>query len=228
MRWLRQMRLLAAGLDPSGLASPAERQPCRYLRIMELSSIKGDQARPACCARAASGKSTGPRTPEGLERSKRANWKHGYYSREAKTERSRVRAAILALRYLRIMELSSIKGDQARPACCARAASGHAAIPPPSSVMNAAATIYCADHTYATAPQYPHANRPCCLRVHGASRGRALFNSLFSLLPRTTRPFVSRVRQSARLGSGLWANQMQPHVKAWGTEAEPPKFLAPS
>jgi hypothetical protein len=47
------------------------------------------------------GKSTGPRTPEGLERSRRANWKHGYYSREAKTERSRVRAAILALRYLR-------------------------------------------------------------------------------------------------------------------------------
>ena len=49
------------------------------------------------------GKSTGPRTPEGLERSKRANWKHGYYSREAKAERSRVRAAILALRYLRII-----------------------------------------------------------------------------------------------------------------------------
>ena len=47
------------------------------------------------------GMSTGPRTPEGLERSRRANWKHGYYSREAKTERSRVRAAILALRYLR-------------------------------------------------------------------------------------------------------------------------------
>jgi hypothetical protein len=47
------------------------------------------------------GKSTGPRTPEGLERSGRANWKHGYYSREAKAERSHVRAAILALRYLR-------------------------------------------------------------------------------------------------------------------------------
>jgi hypothetical protein len=46
------------------------------------------------------GKSTGPRTPEGLERSKRARWKHGYYSREAKAERSRVRAAILAVRSL--------------------------------------------------------------------------------------------------------------------------------
>jgi len=37
------------------------------------------------------GKSTGPRTPEGLERSRRANWKHGHFSREAKAERSRVR-----------------------------------------------------------------------------------------------------------------------------------------
>jgi hypothetical protein len=46
------------------------------------------------------GKSTGPRTPEGLERSRRANWKHGYFSREAKSERSRVRAAILTLRDL--------------------------------------------------------------------------------------------------------------------------------
>jgi hypothetical protein len=49
------------------------------------------------------GKSTGPRTPEGLDRSRRANWKHGYYSREAKAERSRVRAAILALRYLHML-----------------------------------------------------------------------------------------------------------------------------
>jgi hypothetical protein len=42
--------------------------------------------------------STGPRTPQGLERSRRANWKHGHFSREAKAERSRLRAAILALR----------------------------------------------------------------------------------------------------------------------------------
>jgi hypothetical protein len=33
------------------------------------------------------GKSTGPRTLEGLERSKKANWKHGYYSAEAIAER---------------------------------------------------------------------------------------------------------------------------------------------
>src|SRR5919109_4661119 len=46
------------------------------------------------------GKSTGPRTPEGLERSRRANWKHGHFSREAKAERSRLRAAIFVLRDL--------------------------------------------------------------------------------------------------------------------------------
>lgn len=37
------------------------------------------------------GKSTGPRTPEGLERSKRANWRHGYYSAEAVEERRYIR-----------------------------------------------------------------------------------------------------------------------------------------
>src|ERR1700745_1889826 len=47
------------------------------------------------------GKSTGPRTPEGLERSRRANWKHGHFSREAKAERARRRAEILTVRYLR-------------------------------------------------------------------------------------------------------------------------------
>ena len=29
------------------------------------------------------GRSTGPRTPEGLERSRRARWKHGRYSKAA-------------------------------------------------------------------------------------------------------------------------------------------------
>src|SRR5215467_14567926 len=49
------------------------------------------------------GKSTGPRTPEGLARSRRANWKNGHFSREDKAERSRLRAAILALRYLHML-----------------------------------------------------------------------------------------------------------------------------
>ena len=38
------------------------------------------------------GMSTGPRTAEGLERSRRARWKHGHYSREALEARARERA----------------------------------------------------------------------------------------------------------------------------------------
>jgi hypothetical protein len=37
------------------------------------------------------GKSTGPRTAEGLERCRTANWKHGRYSREACAERRGMR-----------------------------------------------------------------------------------------------------------------------------------------
>src|SRR5262249_43362855 len=37
------------------------------------------------------GGSTGPRTPEGLARSRRANWKHGLYSAQAKAERRLLR-----------------------------------------------------------------------------------------------------------------------------------------
>ena len=55
------------------------------------------------------GKSTGPRTPEGLERSRRARWKHGRYSREAKTERQRLRAAVLVIRWLSMMERLGIR-----------------------------------------------------------------------------------------------------------------------
>ena len=38
------------------------------------------------------GKSTGPRTPEGLERSRRANWKHGHPSAEAIAQRKEAAA----------------------------------------------------------------------------------------------------------------------------------------
>jgi hypothetical protein len=38
------------------------------------------------------GLSTGPKTPEGLERSRRARWKHGAYSEEAQRERRRRQA----------------------------------------------------------------------------------------------------------------------------------------
>jgi hypothetical protein len=37
------------------------------------------------------GLSTGPRTPEGLARSRRAHWIHGRYSREAREARERER-----------------------------------------------------------------------------------------------------------------------------------------
>src|SRR5215472_10694527 len=46
------------------------------------------------------GKSTGPRTPEGLARSRRAGWKHGFYSVEAKATRREARARLKALREL--------------------------------------------------------------------------------------------------------------------------------
>ena len=46
------------------------------------------------------GPSTGPRTPEGLERSRRSNWKHGYYSAEAKQVRRDARQQYRLLREL--------------------------------------------------------------------------------------------------------------------------------
>jgi hypothetical protein len=43
-------------------------------------------AMPNARCRMHGGTSTGPKTPQGLERSRRANWKHGQYSAEAKQE----------------------------------------------------------------------------------------------------------------------------------------------
>lgn len=40
------------------------------------------------------GKSTGPRTKEGLERSRKANWKNGRYSAETKKQRRELHEAI--------------------------------------------------------------------------------------------------------------------------------------
>src|SRR5262245_709858 len=98
-----------------------EREPIERMRA-RLEALTMANAAPRCGARSKrtgkpcraaampngrckvhGGKSTGPRTPEGLERSRRANWKHGYYFREAKAERARVRAGILVLRYLRML-----------------------------------------------------------------------------------------------------------------------------
>ena len=46
------------------------------------------------------GPSTGPRTAEGLERSRRARWKHGLYSAEAVAEQKRVRELLAQSREL--------------------------------------------------------------------------------------------------------------------------------
>jgi len=88
---LRALALVRANAAPRcGARSKRTGLPCRAA------------AMPNGRCRVHGGKSTGPRTPEGLERSRRANWKHGYYSREAKAERLRVQSAKLALRYLRM------------------------------------------------------------------------------------------------------------------------------
>jgi hypothetical protein len=46
------------------------------------------------------GKSTGPRTPEGLERSRRARLRHGHFSAEAIAARRRAREDLRILREL--------------------------------------------------------------------------------------------------------------------------------
>src|SRR4030095_17078900 len=86
-----------ARLEPLVMANAAPRCGARSKRTSK--PCRG-AAMPNGRCKLHGGKSTGPRTPEGLERSRRANWKHGRFSREAKAKRSRVRAAILALRYL--------------------------------------------------------------------------------------------------------------------------------
>jgi hypothetical protein len=64
------------------------------------------------------GKSTGPRAPEGLERSRWANWKHGHFSREAKAARY-LRSATCAARSKgtcgRITATSDREGCRAQP-----------------------------------------------------------------------------------------------------------------
>jgi hypothetical protein len=46
------------------------------------------------------GDGTGPRTTEGLERSRHARWKHGLYSAEALAEQKRVRELLTQSREL--------------------------------------------------------------------------------------------------------------------------------
>ena len=53
------------------------------------------------------GASTGPRTAEGLARSRRSRWKHGLYSAEAQAEHKRARELLSQSREL----LKQIQGS---------------------------------------------------------------------------------------------------------------------
>jgi len=99
-RWYLSIERVRARLEALVMANAAPRCGARSKRTGKPCRAA---AMPNGRCKLHGGKSTGPRTPEGLERSRQANWKHGCYSREAKAERSRVRAAILALRYLRML-----------------------------------------------------------------------------------------------------------------------------
>lgn len=46
------------------------------------------------------GKSTGPKTTEGLERSRRANWKHGLSSAKAKQEHQELQSLLQEVKHL--------------------------------------------------------------------------------------------------------------------------------
>jgi hypothetical protein len=82
--------------DPLAAARAAPRCGARSKRTGE--PCKGAAMANGRC-RFHGGKSTGPRTAEGRERSRRSNWKHGYYSAEAKAERAEARASPQELRH---------------------------------------------------------------------------------------------------------------------------------
>jgi hypothetical protein len=104
-RLLSELDQLLSALERASSAVPASPKNERERYIHILSGARSKRTGKPCRGAAMpngrckvhGGKSTGPRTPEGLERSRRANWKHGHFSREAKAERSHLRAAILAL-----------------------------------------------------------------------------------------------------------------------------------
>ena len=61
------------------------------------------------------GKSTGPRTPEGHARSRRARWTHGRYSIEAQRERRRLKAEREAFNVAMWRLLQTQRGSSAKP-----------------------------------------------------------------------------------------------------------------
>jgi hypothetical protein len=99
-----QMRILCERLD---LANSTPR--CAARRKSDGRPCQGAAMGNGRC-RVHGGLSTGPRTPEGLERSRRANWKHGYYAAEAKAARRGGREAGRTLR--RLLSLPGVKTDR--------------------------------------------------------------------------------------------------------------------
>jgi hypothetical protein len=81
-------RLVLARLAPRCGARSRSGQPCNSPAM----------ANGRC--RMHGGMSTGPRTPEGLERSRKANWKHGLRSAETIAARREAAAACRLLRRL--------------------------------------------------------------------------------------------------------------------------------
>ena len=86
-RILRE-RLALANASPRCGARRRDGRPCR------------GAAMPNGRCRMHGGPSTGPRTPEGLERSRKSGWKHGYYSAKAKRVRRDARQQYRLLRQL--------------------------------------------------------------------------------------------------------------------------------
>ena len=85
---VRRLGRLKHGNQPGDL-SKVPRCGARSKRTGE--PCRGPAMRNGRC-RLHGGLSTGPRTPEGLARSRRARWKHGRYSMEAQRERRRLKA----------------------------------------------------------------------------------------------------------------------------------------
>jgi hypothetical protein len=83
--------------DALDLAHAAAR--CGARRKSDAKPCQGPAMKNGRC-RVHGGLSTGPRTPEGLERSRRSNWKHGHHSAEARSERARARASVRELRQI--------------------------------------------------------------------------------------------------------------------------------
>jgi hypothetical protein len=71
-----------------GASRKSDRKPC------QRAAMKNGR----CCVHG--GPSTGAKTPEGLERSRKANWKHGNRSREVIQRRCEAKAAWWALKVL--------------------------------------------------------------------------------------------------------------------------------